>query len=162
AVTALVLGGTAMLGWVVPSDALKRYLHEHHLAMNPMTAVCFICSGVALLLAREQSRTPGRDVGRVVFSGIAVLITLLKVLYGLPKYIAMAVNTAVGISVMSLGVLCVRPTRQPMALLVSSTAGGVVARRLVPVAVLVPLLIGWARLEAERRGYVESAVGVLL
>jgi PAS domain S-box-containing protein len=63
---------------------------------------------------------------------------------------------------LSLGTLCVRPQRQPMAVLVSETAGGVVARRLVPVAIAIPLGMGFVRLQAERLGLVSSEVGVML
>jgi PAS domain S-box-containing protein len=240
AVVGVMLGVTGMVGWVTGNEAIKTFLHDKHLAMNPMTAVCFILGGMALWFAQERGQTPGRNRARLILSGLVVGITFLKVLdlmprieigidqvlfggqigkihmapntavgllllglsllllewerigivrpstlcallsaavallaltgyiysvqvlVGMPSYIAMAINTAVGMFAMSIGVLCVRPERQPIALLVSSTAGGVVARRLVPVALVIPLVLGWVRLEAERRGLFESAVGVML
>jgi PAS domain S-box-containing protein len=240
AIVATMIGATALLGWLIGSAAFKTFLHDHHLSLNPMTAVCFISGGMALWFADESSRTRARDRVRVVLAGIVVVITLLKlldlmpgiairvdellfprqigvihmapntaaglflvglsllllelkplgrvrlsttlallgivvallamtgymygvqVLYGMPSYIAMAINTAAGLMFVSLGILCARPRRQPIAVLVSGTAGGVVARRLVPVAIAVPLLLGWARLWAERRNFFDTGAGVML
>jgi PAS domain S-box-containing protein len=240
AVAGVAIGTTALLGWVIGGGSFRTFLNDRHLALNPMTAVCFICGGLALWCAREPARVRGAGVARLVLAGLVVSITFLKVLdllpgiaigvdellfrsqiavvhmapntavglllmglallllevkpfrrlrlstllallatgvallaltgylygvqvlYGMPRYIAMAINTAVGILLVSLGILCARPRRQPIAILVSGTAGGVVARRLVPVAITVPLLLGWVRLAAERAGLFESSVGVML
>lgn len=41
-----------------------------------------------------------------------------------------------------------------------STMGGFLVRRLLPAVVIVPILLGWLRLEGERAGLYGTAVGV--
>src|SRR5207237_9231039 len=47
--------------------------------------------------------------------------------------------------------LTARPDREPLATLLSATAGGVVARRLLPAALLIPLVVGLLALKGERK-----------
>ena len=44
----------------------------------------------------------------------------------------------------------------------SGRAGGVVARRLLPAAFLVPLTLGWLRMVAEKRGWISPEFGFVL
>src|SRR5204862_6934917 len=53
------------------------------------------------------------------------------------------------------GVLTARPDREPLAAVLSATAGGVVARRLLPSALLIPLLVGLLALKGERNDLYE-------
>src|SRR5205823_2771269 len=62
--------------------------------------------------------------------------------YNVPSRVPMALNTAVCFAALCAGTLCARLGREPMATLVSHTAGGVVARRLLPAAFGVPLVLG--------------------
>src|SRR5665213_1037223 len=55
----------------------------------------------------------------------------------------MAFNTAVAVLLMVFGILTARPQFEPIATLLSDTAGGVVAQRLLPAAAILPLLLGW-------------------
>lgn len=47
-----------------------------------------------------------------------------------------------------------------MSTFVSDSAGGVMARRLIPAAFLVPIMVGWGRLVGEKAGYYDAAMGV--
>src|ERR1019366_9570807 len=58
------------------------------------------------------------------------------------SYTHIALQTAVTLLVLSLGLLCTRTERGLAALLASSTAGGVLTRRLLPAAVIIPIVIG--------------------
>ena len=58
------------------------------------------------------------------------------------SYTHIALQTAVVLLVLSLGLLCARTERGLAALLASSTAGGVLTRRLLPAAVIIPIVIG--------------------
>jgi two-component system NtrC family sensor kinase len=137
--------------------------------MAPNTAVVFaLLAGSLLLLEREHVIGPRPSTSLALFAVAISMLSLtgylydVELLYTLRQYIGMALNTAVGVMLLSLGILFARPNRQPIVTLASKTAGGVVARRLVPVAIAVPLLLGWIRLKAERAGIVDSDVGVML
>ncbi|HEY0706442.1 MAG TPA: ATP-binding protein, partial [Polyangia bacterium] len=69
----------------------------------------------------------------------------------------MALNTAGAFMVLCLGILSARPDREPLATLLSATAGGVVARRLLPAAVIIPLLVGILTLQGERKNFYGTA-----
>ena len=80
-------------------------------------------------------------------------------LYGNTSYIPIAAMTFV---VLSAGVLCARPERGLMAVVTSRNLGGVVARRLLPAAILVPLVLGWFRLRGQQIGLYGTELGVSL
>src|ERR1019366_1895113 len=58
------------------------------------------------------------------------------------SYTHIALQTAVTLLMLSLGLLCARTEQGLAALLASSTAGGVLIRQLLPAAVMIPIVIG--------------------
>ena len=96
-----------------------------------------------------------------VFSVLAFAGYLYGVanLYGNTSYIPIASMTFV---VLSAGVLCARPERGLMAVVTSGNVGGVVARLLLPAAILVPLVLGWFRLKGQQIGLYGTETGVSL
>jgi two-component system, sensor histidine kinase and response regulator len=137
--------------------------------MAPNTAVCFLLVGLALLLLDV-------NFGRVfrpaeVLALAAALIALLAMigyaystvsLIGIQSFIPMALNTAVTFAILSVGVLCARPDRGLMANLSSDGGGAVMARRLLPAAILIPAVAGWLRWFAQQQGLVEDVMGLSL
>src|SRR5262249_22378528 len=79
-------------------------------------------------------------------------VSLLGYVYGVPAmygmggYIPMALPTAVSIFALALGILCARPDHGFVSVITRDDAGGVLARRILPVAGLVPVVLGWLRL----------------
>ncbi len=66
---------------------------------------------------------------------------------------------AVAFLVLGAGTLCARPDRAGMAIVASDRLGGVLARRLLPVAVLAPLVLWWVLMLGVRSGRIGPAVG---
>jgi PAS domain S-box-containing protein len=139
--------------------------------MSPNTAVGLLFLGVALMMLDYETRD-GFHPSQVPII-LAGCIGLLSVtgymystaeLYGFRGFKPMALNTAVTFVVLSIGMLCARPEREPMRSLLSDTLGGVVARRLVPAAFLVPLLAGKLQVFGVRFGlyYPEFGMAVLV
>ena len=130
------------------------------------TALDFVLIGGALFFLDRRSRR-GRWVSQYlaltvfVFSILAFAGYVYGVanLYGNTSYIPIAAMTFV---VLSAGVLCARPERGLMAVVTSRNMGGVVARRLLPAAILVPLVLGWFRLRAQQVGLYGTELGVSL
>src|SRR5258708_7180601 len=71
-VAVMLIGGLVLLGWAFNNQFLKSTA-PHFIAMNPLTAVLFIVSGAAILIAA----TPGRK-----WSNTAVLLCGVVVLLG--------------------------------------------------------------------------------
>jgi PAS domain S-box-containing protein len=83
---------------------------------------------------------------------LAILGHLLELpaLYGLRSFTPMSLTWALVFGALGVAVLCERPERGFTAVFVRQDEGGRVARRLMPLAVLVPPLFAWARVEADR------------
>jgi signal transduction histidine kinase/CheY-like chemotaxis protein len=137
--------------------------------MAPNTALNFLLLGGALFFL--DSRTPrGRWPAQylalaVVGISVPALVGYLygvTYLYGIASSVPMALHTALTFVVLSVGLLCARPRRGLMAVVTSRNLGGVVARRLLPAAILVPLLLGWFRLRGEQVGLYGTELGVSL
>lgn len=145
------------------SDAL------HNNQMAPNTAVHFVLVGLALLLFDRSTRS-GLWVGQIpaLATACGALLAIVGYcfqaapLYEIRSFIPMALNTSVAFGILSVGILCARPAHGLMALLNSEGAGGFVARRLLPMAVGAPLLLGWLRLQGELRGLYQTEFGVAL
>ena len=130
------------------------------------TGLDFILIGGALLFLDRRTRH-----GRWISQYLALTVFVLSVLafagylygvanlYGNTSYIPISSLTFV---VLSAGVLCERPERGLMAVVTSRNVGGVVARRLLPAAILVPLVLGWFRLRGQQVGLYGTELGVSL
>jgi len=129
----------------------------------PLTASCFALLGAALLLLHVQTRR-GWHPARTIALLVAILAgqALISYVYLeeprpdgmgrlLPHYPA-AVHTALLLLLLSIGVLSVNPRRGLMGVLLRNDAGGLMARRLLPATVLLPLLVWGLRLFSERLG----------
>jgi PAS domain S-box-containing protein len=114
--------------------------------MSSATAVCLILTGGALV---TLDRSAGKDVWPGQWLGLAVAVGGLLGLTGkvaeseglvhLSAFSTMAVQTATGLLLLAIGILLSRPDRGWVRTLTSDGPGGLVARWLVPAAVLVPL-----------------------
>jgi PAS domain S-box-containing protein len=71
-------------------------------------------------------------------------------------------HTAIAFAVLAAGILAARPERGVMALITSKGMGGLIARRFLPVAIFVPVLLGWLRLLGQQAGYYSTEFGVAL
>jgi PAS domain S-box-containing protein len=140
---------------------------SHPGRMAPTTALNFILIGAALALldAARGIRAVQLLVVLAGFIGLLGVIGYLyrvKAFYGIASYTEMALHTAVAFVVLSVSILCARPDRGLMAIAASDTAGGIMTRRLLPFAIGVPFVLGFARLTAERAGFFSTEFGVAL
>jgi signal transduction histidine kinase len=113
----------------------------------PNTALAFSFAGVALLLVRSSGRRLrvaqalallAMAVGAVAFAGYVYGVSAL---FAVARQTGMAFLAAIGLVVLSCGVLLARPDSGPAALLAADGEGGALARTLLPVAALVPLAL---------------------
>jgi PAS domain S-box-containing protein len=116
--------------------------------MAPATALSFVL--VAPALAAIEAEDFGNVVGMALATACLAIAWLRIVLYvfggkaliGGPLWTSMAISTAVGLLLLAAGVIAARPDAGGMRLFSARGAGGASARRLVPAAVLLPLLVG--------------------
>ena len=74
----------------------------------------------------------------------------------------MAPNTTVTIALLCAGILFAMPEDGLVAILRLPGLSGRVARRLIPTALVVPLVLGWLRLEGRRLGWYGTEFGVAI
>jgi diguanylate cyclase (GGDEF)-like protein/PAS domain S-box-containing protein len=149
------------------ADPARALQTAHPGRMSLVASLQFLLLGLALLLTGTKTRAAQR-VAWALALGTAVmsLLGLLGFLYGraslyaLPLFTGVALHALLTFVVLAAGVLAVQPARGFTTILTSAGEGGKLARRLLPVATLVPLALGWLRLEGERAGLYPAAMGV--
>jgi two-component system sensor histidine kinase/response regulator len=153
---AVVLAGLALLGylfgWHGGLDQLllpNGPVAEGPGRMAPTTGLNFLLLGAALAcLAADRGRLPLLAQLLTLIAGLIALIALAERLYSsltpLPSaaFIPMPGNAAVTFLALCLTTLCTRPDPRLTALISSRDLGGVLARRLLLAAFLVPLALG--------------------
>ena len=83
-------------------------------------------------------------------------------LYAVSHYTTMAVHTALIFVFLCLGVLFARPDRGLISVITSEFSGGQMARLILPLALTLPLFIGWLRLKGENAGLYSTGFGFAL
>ncbi len=142
---------------------------------NPPGRISINSAATLLLLALALLSLPHdrrrRDLRAQMFALPAMLIPLVAILgyvfgvkgmYSLSHSTGMAVPTAIGHLVFGAGILFANRERGVPALLMDEGAAGVLTRRLLPAAVIAPVVLGLFRLAGETAGLYETEFGVSL
>jgi PAS domain S-box-containing protein len=166
------------LGLAVP--AIDQWLFALQLApdaergfarneMAPNTAVAFVLVGMALALL-DRGTAPGRRPAEWLAAGSALIALLallgyayrIEAMYGVSRFIPMAMNTAALFLLLALGVFAARPATGISALFQGGRPSGRMARRLLAGSIAIIAGVGWLRLEGERAGLYGNELGVTL
>jgi len=156
-----------LTGWSLAVDQLwfnEPSSRSAPARMSPATALNFVMLGCALLLACE-SRFVAAFECLTLCAGVLGWLGFSHYVYGgdpLTPYGEMAVHTAASFLLLSGGLLCLRTDGGLMALLVSDSTGGALARGTVPAILVLPILFGWLRLQGQRAGWYSNEAGVSL
>ena len=142
---------------------------------SPPGRIAINSAGTLLLFALALLSIPHdrrqRDLRAQMFATPALLVPLVALLgyvfgvkgmYSLSQSSGMAVPTAIGHIVLGVGILFANRERGVPALLTDEGAAGVLTRRLLPAAVIAPVLLGLFRLAGETAGLYETEFGVSL
>jgi signal transduction histidine kinase len=137
------------------------------IAMN--SAVGFVCCGLALLLLDVQTKRGYRPAQVfIVITGLIALLALIGYGYRvLPlssfgSEMPMSLFSAINFELFAVAALSVRPSRGLMTVITSDTTGGAMARRLLPAAVLIPLILGALLFSTEKHGIFAMESGISL
>jgi PAS domain S-box-containing protein len=164
-----------MFGWDLGLDQLlfketaEAVGTSHPGRMAPSAALNFAILGIALfLLGTKKKHIPyiTQVLAFVIilmgFMNFTGYIYGVRALYGISSYTQMALHTSVIFILIGLGVLFVRPDQGLMATAAGIEAGSGMLRRILPAAVVIPLMVGWLRLIGERSGLYDTEFGVAL
>ena len=168
-----LLGGLKLadsaLGWNLNVDI---WLFYEKAASDPMTggtAFSFLMVGMGMMLQNVrigESHWPAQTC--VVISTTVALLSLIECFYSLMsshsvfQHPPMPLNTGLAFILLNSGILYARPDREPTATTVSMTAGGMMARRLLPAAFAIPLVVGWILFQGQVTGRFSFEFGLIL
>jgi len=134
--------------------------------MAPSAALGFVLLGAAGWLITRSKPTAigfGQAAAFLAMSvGSIALIGYLysaSVLYRPLPYVRISPYTAAAIVSLALSALTLRHDAGPIAVLTSSGIGGFLARRLLPITLLLPLLVGWLLLDERQEELLSAAEG---
>jgi PAS domain S-box-containing protein len=140
----------------------------HRGRMPHITALNFVVIGLALELLHFRYGLLTAQLLSLLASLVS-LLALVGYAYGVQSfymgvvfYTQMGLPTAVTFLVLGAGLLLARPDQGLMAAITSQSTGGVMARRLLPAALVIPVLLGALRLAGEMTGIYDAEFGVSL
>ena len=135
--------------------------------MSPVTAFNLLILGSALLLIDNRWNNWLSEflaIIALIIAGVAVIGYIYSVssLYQIGIYASMALHTALTFVVLCLGILSARPERGLISILSTEGTAAMLARRLLPAAIGIPIVLGWLFLTGQRMGYYDGAFGISL
>ncbi len=137
--------------------------------MSIVTALNFSLIGTALLLLDTKTRQryyPSQffalAAGALTSTALVGYLYGVESLYNVSSFSSIAIHTALSFVLLALGILCARPQQGIMEIVSAKNIGGEILRRLVPIALLIPVALGWLRLWGQQAGLYETAFGVAL
>jgi signal transduction histidine kinase/DNA-binding response OmpR family regulator len=169
----IAIGATTLIGYAMGDNlGLDQIMFEERLGANrmaPNTGLDFLLIGATLLLLDWEPR-PGLRPGQLIlllpiavaFTSLLGYVYRVSELYRVGDYKPMSLPTAIAFLALGLGIVCARPDRGFMSVIASTHAGGVLARRLLPAAVLIPAFLGWLRLLGQRAGLFDADLGLAM
>ena len=156
-----------VLGWNLGID--QFLFHDpalvHPGRMAEVTAISLTLLGLALGLLTNSKWFRLMQSLALAVLGIA-LLTLVGYLYQVQQlytvfsFSSVALSTAVALLIASLGVLFARPEQGLMAALSADRPGGLMARRLLPALIVVPIIFGWLQLRGYEQGLYANEFGL--
>lgn len=133
---------------------------------SPTTALCILLLGMVIVSLYHKRRyvSPVVTPFVLVLNLLAIIGYVYDVssFYTVGPYTPIALHTAILFLIATLGLLFIRPTLPPLDRLTASFAGGVMARRLLPFAILLPFVFGWLRLQGQQAGLYGTEFGLAL
>jgi PAS domain S-box-containing protein len=170
--TAPVVGWASQLGAILSDIGGGSGQGNPSTRMAPSAAFAFLLNGVALTMLDVETRggaRPAQYLGlTALFLSLAVTLGHAYQISPLQNFIVargwpeMTTLMAMIFVALSVGVVCARPRNGLISLLSSAGAGGYVARRLLPAAIVIPVISGLSALLCVKAGYFEGSFGALL
>jgi PAS domain S-box-containing protein len=172
AVGVAIIGALTLLehatGWNIGIDnaliADNGYGHVPG-RMSPASALGFFLMGLALLAKPGPAHRRMVESLAVLVGGSAFIAMLGYVfgaqgLHSLGAYTTFALYTSAAFVMAAVAVLCGDPTEGWMRWIAASDPGGVLARRMLPAALLIPPVFGSLRAWGQRAGLYPAEVGL--
>lgn len=137
--------------------------------MAPATALNFVLVGAAFLLADVGTRDERQPAQWLALAaGLIALVATIGYAYGVESlyrvqvFASMSLHAALAFLLLASGFLCTQPDRGLIQWARGDDPGGILVRRLLPAAILVPIILGWLRLWGQRADLYDTEFGLAL
>src|SRR6185295_16264209 len=117
------------------------------------------CAGSCVPWKRRTATALALITAALASFSLIVYLFGVDVLRSVPPLTTIALQTVIMILAMALGLVASVPEEQPMRLLAERNSPGMLARRLLPLMVLLPILLGLLRHMGEHWGLYGTAFG---
>lgn len=143
---------------------------RHPGRMSPMTAasiallavsLCLHRPGRGLLAIRQTAALTAFALGLLGMTGLIYRFQFVAGM-GLGVAATMALHTATALILLGIAVLALDPNAGIMRVILANRSGGRFARRMLPVAIVFPIAMGWLRMLGENAGYYDAQFGLLI
>ena len=167
ALAAVAIGGATLAEYVLDANVgIDELLRADPTTfgvpgrMALATAGCVVVLGAALACL-ETCLAEWLALGGALFAHVALLGYLYGIedLYVVGPFASVPLHTAGALYVLAIGIVLSRPQRGLMRFVASDSPGGVLARRLLPAAVVLPAVLPLVRQWGEHSGLYSPAVG---
>jgi PAS domain S-box-containing protein len=135
--------------------------------MAPNTALALVLLGGALIVLSSSTLRVRRLAQPLLLATLAMSLMALfgyvlgaRSLYWTASF--MAANTAFALLLLTAGALLTQPDSGVCEFVLSPSPGGIMVRRMLPAAIVVPLALSWLRMAGQRRGLYEHEIGTAL
>lgn len=163
----IILGADVYFDHIVFQSQLNDLVTGFKNRIAPNTAINFALSGISLLLLHLRKKiTVAQSLSLVTF--FIALLAVLGYLYGVKnltgfiRYIPMALNTGIAFLCLSFAIFVSLPEMGIAKTLSNNGAGGVLARRLIPISIFVPATLGYLRIVSEHSLGIPISLGLAL
>jgi PAS domain S-box-containing protein len=172
----LLIGGLTLAEYVSGADlrideflyldlSARRALFPGRISL--ITAAVCVMAALSLLLLRRPWWVIASHCLAAASGGLCVINAVacslgISNLFSSVAHIGMAVHTAAGFALLSAGALLAHQSTGLMEPVTSRASGGVMARRLLPAAIIVPVVVGWLRWQCQSHGLFGTTVGITL
>jgi PAS domain S-box-containing protein len=133
-----------------------------------LTAINFLLLGCIIFLL-SADKTRANNLAHVLIIPVALVSYFVPVSYMLGVYsitelmnLPVALNTGIGFCGICAAVLLMNPDTWLLKVFTTDDTGGIIARKLLPPLMILPVFIAWLRINGERAGIFKSDEGVVL
>jgi two-component system cell cycle sensor histidine kinase/response regulator CckA len=147
-------------------SALDATAALHPVRMSSAAAMGFLLLGSSVLFMSHSMPYPAQSLALLTsLNGFVACVGYLigaSALYDVPAYSSMAMHTAILFAVLGIGVLVAQPRLGVMTAVTSECIGGVMARRVLPLGIVVPVFFGWIRWRGQHGSFYGTEFGTAL
>ncbi|HEY8607347.1 MAG TPA: EAL domain-containing protein [Noviherbaspirillum sp.] len=167
AAAVIALGAASLYEYLAGHDTgVSRILLTDGGRMSMISAAVFVLLGIALVLRIENARPRATELLTLV-AALNAFVPAIGYLYGksalyeIPYYGMIGLPVTLAFLLLCAAILAARPECGAMRLLTNESAGGITARRLLPAALLLPVLMERVQFWGFQAGYYDITFGMI-